>query len=619
MPNTPLARTGDILVSSLPDNAVDLQFAQLSNGHVVATWSYVNTYRVAARIFTQDGIPVGDAFMVHDHYGYSQSRPHIAALADGGFSIVHRTAFEWNRPSYLWINHFDADGASRGPGHHVNVDAQPFGLYTSGWPGPATASISALDDGRSVVVWATANDDRADGSATAIYAQIIGVDGQPEGGNFLVNTATDGYQTGPSIITLANGGFVIAWDGWSTNSAGSAALGVYAQVFSASAQPLGGEITLNTHIGGNQAQPILTALAGGGFVAVWESNNQVTGNSGWDIFGQIFSASGARIGPEFLVNTTTARNQMDAVVTSLRDGGFLVVWEANPIWAGTGWQVQILGQRYTADGIAAGQEFRLNETDIPTWTSNSPEVIGTHDGGFLVAFVRPGEGGYEVVMRDFTVPSMTGGPGDDLLHGTGANDTVFGEAAHDTIYGHDGADWLYGGAGDDVLDGGAGADRLYGGAGNDRLTGATGKDRLYGGAGNDTLSGGKGDDQIWGATGDDLLRGGAGNDTLTPGLGADRLEGGAGADVFVWADIAESANDTTRDRVLDFEVGIDRVDISALSTGLHFVQRLTGVAGQVSYNAKASRLLVDIDGDGVADFSVQFSDGVVLGAADLIL
>jgi Ca2+-binding RTX toxin-like protein len=65
---------------------------------------------------------------------------------------------------------------------------------------------------------------------------------------------------------------------------------------------------------------------------------------------------------------------------------------------------------------------------------------------------------------------------------------------------------LSGGAGDDVLHGGDIARVVYGGHGSDRLLGGPGGNRLYGGAGRDRLRAG---------SGHDLLVGGSGGDTLS--------------------------------------------------------------------------------------------------------
>ncbi|HFQ15497.1 MAG TPA: calcium-binding protein, partial [Rhodobacteraceae bacterium] len=71
---------------------------------------------------------------------------------------------------------------------------------------------------------------------------------------------------------------------------------------------------------------------------------------------------------------------------------------------------------------------------------------------------------------------------------------------------------------------------------------------LAGQGGNDILNGAEGDDQLTGAGGDDILRDGAGEDRLT---------GGAGADMFVLA------ADDTRDIILDFTAGQDRINLSS--------------------------------------------------------
>lgn len=80
--------------------------------------------------------------------------------------------------------------------------------------------------------------------------------------------------------------------------------------------------------------------------------------------------------------------------------------------------------------------------------------------------------------------------------------------------------------------------------------------RWQGGSGADTRSGSAQDDMLLGGAGDDRLSGGAGDDVLHAGTGADRLTGGAGEDIFVFTADGET------DRIEDFELGIDRIDLS---------------------------------------------------------
>lgn len=67
------------------------------------------------------------------------------------------------------------------------------------------------------------------------------------------------------------------------------------------------------------------------------------------------------------------------------------------------------------------------------------------------------------------VEQVTGGSGDDLLMGNGANNVLNGGAGNDVLVGQLGDDTLDGGTGNDVLIGGYGADKLSGGIGQDLL------------------------------------------------------------------------------------------------------------------------------------------------------
>jgi serralysin len=164
---------------------------------------------------------------------------------------------------------------------------------------------------------------------------------------------------------------------------------------------------------------------------------------------------------------------------------------------------------------------------------------------------------------------LDGGSGDDVLVASSGDDRLAGGDGNDSLLGDSGNDTLAGGAGDDSLDGGTGNDSLDGGSGNDKLTGGNGADTLDGGAGNDSLDGGDNDDTLIGGTGNDtlvggngvdVLKGGSGADVLIGGAGKDTLAGGEGEDTFVFRPLdGKSAPDT----VTDFEIGIDRIDVSA--------------------------------------------------------
>jgi subtilisin family serine protease len=107
----------------------------------------------------------------------------------------------------------------------------------------------------------------------------------------------------------------------------------------------------------------------------------------------------------------------------------------------------------------------------------------------------------------------------------------------------------------------------------------------FGGDGDDRLIGDAGRNRLEGGRGDDVLRGGPEADRLGDGPGSDILRGGAGRDAFVLAD------DGRRDRVQDFQDGLDRLRLPGADfEDLRFRGRDDGA---VSILCAGERLLVE--------------------------
>ena len=85
------------------------------------------------------------------------------------------------------------------------------------------------------------------------------------------------------------------------------------------------ETRVNTYRTGEQTAPDSAALSGGGYVTVWQSQNQDGSGSG--VYAQRFLASGAFAGPEVRVNTPAGSNQSSPRVSGTSDGGYVVIWE----------------------------------------------------------------------------------------------------------------------------------------------------------------------------------------------------------------------------------------------------------------------------------------------------
>ena len=202
--------------------------------------------------------------------------------------------------------------------------------------------------------------------------------------------------------------------------------------------------------------------------------------------------------------------------------------------------------------------------------------IGLNGGGDW--FENVGEGvlngdvnggtGDDTLVGGSASDSFLGGGDEDLLVGRGGDDLLNGGLGDDTVYGGAGDDEILGESDNDVLNGGSGNDSVIGGSGNDILVGQDGSDFLDGGNDNDTIDGGDGNDILEGGLGNDVLRGRAGEDELAGGTGLDFLTGGADADIFVFRTTAQAGIGANRDQILDFEQGLDLINVVSMSAGV---------------------------------------------------
>jgi hypothetical protein len=184
--------------------------------------------------------------------------------------------------------------------------------------------------------------------------------------------------------------------------------------------------------------------------------------------------------------------------------------------------------------------------------------------------------------------------------------------------------------GDLVLFGDAHSNNLLGHHGDDTLSGRKGADTLIGAQGKDRLDGNDGDDLLEGNGGGDKLQGAAGADTLVGGFGRDIYRGGAGADTFVYAN-GDINVGPPRETIRDYELGVDTIDLSGIdANGVlagdpDFIwldgAKFTGTAGEATFRVVNAGviLIMDLDGDKIADLGINVLDVTDIAAGDLVL
>ncbi|MDB3930034.1 hypothetical protein N9413_12745, partial [Paracoccaceae bacterium] len=142
--------------------------------------------------------------------------------------------------------------------------------------------------------------------------------------------------------------------------------------------------------------PVVTSLLDGGFVVIWEGNEN---ESNFGVYGQRYTAEGKELGTEFQVSSDRTSYQIVPSVAPLNDGGFVVTWYSYSVDQDT---YEVYGQRFGAATNKTGSEFlieseqKINPDADPG--DEGPSITSFQDGGFLVTWQTYGPDG-----EDFTV------------------------------------------------------------------------------------------------------------------------------------------------------------------------------------------------------------------------
>jgi GH24 family phage-related lysozyme (muramidase) len=243
---------------------------------------------------------------------------------------------------------------------------------------------SGLPSGFDPTVWGI-NSNANNGYPYLLWQVVDQPTPQLIGNEFRVNTYTAGDQGADAIAALGDGGFVVVWQ---SQDQGTAGLGVYGQLYDANGATVGNEFKISSSASASSfssaSLPAVATLKNGDFVVIWSHGN--TGPVG--NFGQLYDSSGNPIGGEFAVNVDANYLRGSPSVAALADGGFVVAWES---YFQDGSLYGIYAQRFSANGTPISGEFQVN-----TYTQSdqsAPSVAGLKDGGFIIVWHSNGQDG----------------------------------------------------------------------------------------------------------------------------------------------------------------------------------------------------------------------------------
>lgn len=276
-------------------------------------------------------------------------------------------------------------------------------------PGDQVHSDVAVNSGGGFVVW---QDNITDGDGWGVSAMLLNSTLSGSGSSFRVNVQGAGDQENPRVTLLPGGGAAFVWQGGP-----AASQHIYARFLGSNRTWVTGDVPVNTFTNNFQTTPAVATLTNGNVIIVWASFDEVGSSSLQDVYGRIFSPTGTPVTGEFLINQFTSYNQRTPAVAALANGGFVVAWvseqERTVAAPSSGLQtpgqmaypsVDVYARLYDGGGNAQGSESLVNSDYNPC--ANPALAVGS-DGGFMVTWAArdmtsPYGNGLDIYARSFS-------------------------------------------------------------------------------------------------------------------------------------------------------------------------------------------------------------------------
>ncbi len=294
--------------------------------------------------------PVND-----DNLPYSlvrQFQPSLTVDGNGNYIIAwcdRRCGIDDNE---TYVRAFDYLGAPLRPDYCPNSD--------EGYRYHVCPNTAADAQGNHVVLWS----EYASDAGTNAIARLLDPNGNPLGAPFRVNDAegtVDYHQDRISVDRNARGEFAVAWEELNGDN-------IYLQIYDENAQPIGGNIKVNT-TNDNTGFPSVCIDENRNSVVVW--NYRL-----WPLpsilYGQRFDADGSPIGVNFVIDNINEHAHFGSV-DCRPDGHFSIVW-----YAATGNDfADIWCKMYDANGVEI-RTFLVNDVNqsVDSWPDISVDAAG---------------------------------------------------------------------------------------------------------------------------------------------------------------------------------------------------------------------------------------------------
>lgn len=252
----------------------------------------------------------------------------------------------------------------------------------------------ALNSAGGVLLW----EDNTDGDGQGIRGRLLGSQYSGLTDPFNANTTVSGGQERPTVTTLADGSYFLAWQ---SGKKGSQA--IVGRHLGRNGVFLGAETAISGP--GDHRGVKLAALNDGSVAAVWVTRS--SGDTMDEVSLAIVSSDGS-VGQARTVNQVSAFNQRDATVAVSVDQRILVAFASESVGAVA--TASVKARLFAKDGNPLGNEFPISQGSAP---SAAPSILATKSG-WLVAWSQFNLGdfatGWDVVCQSFKANGAPAAP-----------------------------------------------------------------------------------------------------------------------------------------------------------------------------------------------------------------
>ena len=257
--------------------------------------------------------------------------------------------------------------------------------------------VTAIGSERYLIVWGDQRTGQSD-----IYGSFRNVSGAPLGTNFVLSPDTisgGSFQGEPAVASNAGGLTLVAWlDGREGGSVFGTTFDIYGQWMDSTGAKIGTNFKINSTSGAQQnASPVVVADRIQGFVVAWVDRRLGTSTDPGDVYAQRFGPNRIPIGGNVRVNDDPlGRNQKNVRGSPGPDGAYLF-WE--DLREGFGVDPNVRAARVPYDASAPGVNFRVNSST--PGRQGTPSAVWDGRDAFLVTWEDARNGAPDIYAISF--------------------------------------------------------------------------------------------------------------------------------------------------------------------------------------------------------------------------